>query len=306
MTKLKILVALTVAALVLLMPATIAWAQPSVMGVYGDAKMDGVAATDGTEVAAIIDGETAATGTTSGGSYNMNIAQPPGGNYQGKAVSFTVGGLGAAEATTWDAGVNTNVDLNGSSIAPAPAAVTLSPTEGVGIIVVNGTNFATGAKVTIKWGTTTLSTVPATVTVAVDKTFSAIVTSPADTAAGDATIMASDTGGSSAEATYTLTSGGMGSAGAPGPMGPRGAEGPTGPKGAAGTAGAQGSAGPAGAAGPAGVAGAAGPAGVAGPVGSAGADANSTLLTLAFIVAVIGLVVAVIAMLLARKPRAAA
>lgn len=302
MTKLKILVALTVAAMVLLMPA-IAWAQPSVMGVYGDAKMDGVVATDGTEVAAIIDGAVAATGTTSGGSYNMNISQPPGGSYQGKTVSFTVGVLSAAETTTWDAGANAKVDLNGTSVAPAPPAITLSPTEGAGIVMVTGTNFATGAKVTLKWDTTTLATVPAILTVAVDKTFSGMVTPPSGAAAGDFTITASDTGGSLAEAAFTLTAGGLGAAGAPGPMGPRGPEGPDGPAGSAGSAGAQGLAGPAGNQGPAGPAGAAGPAGGAGP---AGADANSTLLTLAFIVAVIGLVVAVIAMLLARKPRAAA
>ncbi len=311
MTKLKILVTLTVAALVLLTPA-IAWAQPAVMGVYGDATIDGVAAPDGSQVVAIIDGEQATTTpetvTTSGGAYSMNIVEGSGDAYEAKTVTFTVGGKATLEVTNWSAGLNKNLDLSGSSIPLEDAAITLSPSVGDGVFMVTGTNFVSGTDITIKWGAVNMDTSPALLAASPGRTFSAIVTPPAGTDAGEYTITASDTAGSSATATFTLkaTSGVAGAAGPAGPAGAEGKAGAMGPRGPEGPRGVNGPSGPSGGQGVAGANGATGATGATGTTGATGQAASNTMLGFAFVVAILALVVAVIAMIVARKPRAAA
>ncbi len=87
-------------------------AQPPVMGIFGTATMGLDPAPEGTEVAAYIQGEVVARVNVSQGAYIMTIVQPEGADYQGRTVSFTVGGGPFAPQTTvWQAGVNQPLSL---------------------------------------------------------------------------------------------------------------------------------------------------------------------------------------------------
>lgn len=106
------------ATLALLLPGPVL-AQPPVMAIYGTATVDERIAPGGTAVAAVIDGQVVAQTTTdSGGFYNMNILQPSGASYWGKTVTFTVGGARAQQTTVWQAGLNLNLDLTGTTGVP--------------------------------------------------------------------------------------------------------------------------------------------------------------------------------------------
>ena len=62
-------------------------------------------APDGTPVTATIGTtEVAMTTVTTDGAYKFRIHQPPGQSYEGKEITFKVGGFAAAATSTWEAG----------------------------------------------------------------------------------------------------------------------------------------------------------------------------------------------------------
>ena len=70
----------------------------------GTATLDGVPAPDGTVVSAFVGDATEPSDTTTtsdGGFYLLVVPQPPGENFLGQTVRFTVGGFNAAETSVW-------------------------------------------------------------------------------------------------------------------------------------------------------------------------------------------------------------
>jgi hypothetical protein len=107
-------------------------------------------------------------------------------------------------------GAHTVSASDGSSSSSATftvtQSITLAPTSGsVGSsVTVTGSGFAGSKTVTIKFGSTTMTTVPSTVTTDAYGSFSASFTVPAATAGGK-TVTATDAGSNSASATFTVT-----------------------------------------------------------------------------------------------------
>ena len=134
MTKGRMVAKLAVLAMLLALPAMgLAQAQPPRPSVFGGtARISGATAPNGTVVTAFIDGAVVATATVSGGGYALTIAQPPGQNFGGKTVTFTVGNATATETGTWQASGGRELNLNGTTApaataTPVPAVATPVP-----------------------------------------------------------------------------------------------------------------------------------------------------------------------------------
>lgn len=70
----------------------------------GEATIGGEIVADGTQVIAYMGCDQVGVGEVSGGKYSMVIVQPPGESYAGKTVSFSIGGVAAAQTTVWKRG----------------------------------------------------------------------------------------------------------------------------------------------------------------------------------------------------------
>ena len=83
----------------------------------GAVSVDGSPAPDGTLVTAFIEGKTgaAAQAEVSGGTYTLMVEQPSGGDYGGKAVTFTVSDLDASPSVPWEFGGADEVNLSVSA-----------------------------------------------------------------------------------------------------------------------------------------------------------------------------------------------
>jgi len=266
MSKLRLLVPTLVVIALLLLP-TVVLAQPNVCGFYGSVTLDGAPAADGTAVKAMIDGVEVASVTTSGSDYSMYIS----GNFQGKAVEFTIGdeALSASQTPTFVAGDNIMQDLTSVREATQPAAIKLTPSSGM-FTAVSGEGFTPNAAVTITFDGDNV----ATATADTMGKFVALIVAPTTTE-GTYTVVATDATGRTDDASFEVAAMEAGS------QGPKGDTGP---------------AGPAGAAGPKGDTGAAGP---AGPAGDDGSSAGTVLGIIAIIIAVIAVILVFV-----MKPKA--
>ncbi len=123
MTGSKILVAAAITALFLLLPS-IASAQRAIPhAFFGSATVSGGPAMDGVSVAAFVDGQQIDSVAVSGGSYPVLFVEPSlGGGFAGKTVSFTIGGIPAAETAIWVEGEVTilNLTADPSQATPEP------------------------------------------------------------------------------------------------------------------------------------------------------------------------------------------
>ncbi len=266
-----LLLLMAVAALLVGIPAAVSAQAVPPNRIYGNASVDGVLAAAGTEVQALgADGTVLVTATVNvinaNINYSMNVPRPSGSDL---TISFKVGGYAAtpSQAITWRQGATSPIDLSASSVAvptptPMPAA---EPTPTPTPMVVRGAPGPQG---------------PA---------------GPAGEAGPVGPAGPAGEPGPRGPAGPAGLRGPAGPAGPPGEAGPPGDTGPQGPQGAAGEQGERGPAGSDGATGQAGPAGAAGPPGVTGASGPQGAQGSSG----SFIIAVIGLVVALLALLVA-------
>ena len=219
MTKFSILASLAVIALLLAIPAVVlAQAQPSLPAVFvGTVSWDGAPASDGTTVAAWIDGKEVASATAADGSYAVRIPQPPDSSFTGKKITFKVGAGTATQTATWEPDGGDVLNLTAAPVLPPkPVAGPAGPAGPAGSAGKAGAPGPGGG--------------------------------PGPAGPGGASGKAGAAGAAGAK-------GPAGSAGAAGPAGPAGSLGAAGPAGSAGSVGAAGPAGPAGAAGAAGAAG---------------------------------------------------
>jgi flagellar basal body-associated protein FliL len=147
MAKVKILVLLAVVAIlaVALIPA-VASAQPvPPCRIHGTAVIDGELVAGNTVITATIDGDTytATTPSAYGASiYLLQIAQPDGKSYVGKAISFKIGPEDAIQTATWVQGGNLELNLvKGSPVAtPIPGG----QIKGVSVNMIDPGSVASG------------------------------------------------------------------------------------------------------------------------------------------------------------------
>ncbi len=172
--------------------------------------------------------------------------------------------------------VGVTADIAYSQVAPR---ITLTPNTGFAATTVSGTGFL-GGEVYIYWAGQRIPTVPLRI-FAYDTQlgeFTAIITVPAQTKAGEYVVTAQDQRGTSASITFKVID-------MTGPQGAQGPAGPSGPQGPSGLAGKTGESGEPGLQGPQ------GPPGEQGPAGGAGPGAGMSII--AIILAVIALALSV-------------
>jgi hypothetical protein len=109
-----------VAALTLLLPATVSAQRAIPHAFLGAATINGNPAADGTVVAALVDGRQVASETVSDGSYPVLLVEPDADSFVGKTVTFTIGGFPASETAFWIQGEVTELNLNASPPAGTP------------------------------------------------------------------------------------------------------------------------------------------------------------------------------------------
>jgi hypothetical protein len=180
-----------------------------------------------------------------------------------------------------------------------PAAITLTPNTGFAALTISGTGFPLGTSVSIFWDANQVPTVPSAVVPTQAGTFTAIITVPDQTPAGDHAVIARSsvpaTGGAQVQAGASFRVIDM-----KGPAGPTGSPGPAGPAGPSGASGSA-SQGPAGPTGPVGPTGPTGPPGQTGPQGDTGPAGSSgaapTISVLALILALAAIAIAILSRL---------
>ena len=176
-----------------------------------------------------------------------------------------------------------------------PAAITLSPSTGFSALTISGTGFPYGTTVSIYWDTNQVPTVPSPIVPNQSGAFTAIITVPDQTPAGDHVVIARSsapaTGAAQVQAGASFRVVDM--KGPAGPTGPAGPAGPAGPSGASGSAsqGPAGPTGPPGPTGPKGEPGLTGPQGEPGPAGSSGAAPTISILALILALAAIAIAI---------------
>jgi len=122
----KYLVAALFVAILTLLPS-VASAQRVIPHAFlGLATVNGNPASDGTVVAAFVDGRQVVAESVSGGSYPVLMVEPDADSFVGKTVTFTIGGIPANETATWAQGEVTQLNLTASptQATPVPQATT--------------------------------------------------------------------------------------------------------------------------------------------------------------------------------------
>ena len=122
----KYLVAALFIAILTLLPS-VASAQRVIPHAFlGLATVNGNPASDGTVVAAFVDGRQVAAESVSGGSYPVLMVEPDADSFVGKTVTFTIGGIPANETALWAQGEVTQLNLTASptQATPVPRATT--------------------------------------------------------------------------------------------------------------------------------------------------------------------------------------
>ena len=310
MKKTKILALLTIMALFLAIPAVALAQAPPLARFAGTAMVDDAAAPDGTMVSAMIGAAEVASGTVSGGKYQLKVVQPPGDDFGGASIMFMIGDMMAGESSTWAKGLSEPLDLTAMAVLEGPS-ITASLYEighsgSSGMATLTEIGEETRVEFSVNPGATmsgaahihngscgeglgdivhdltsvevgmSMTMVAASLSSLQDGNHVINVHSASDATVHTVCGAVPDADGMAAmPAMMAGPAGADGAAGEKGDTGNIGPRGGTGPKGDTGAAGAAGAAGPGGAAGADGAAGPAGPAGVdgaEGPAGAAGAN----------------------------------
>ena len=264
LTRALYLVLLTLVLLIVSIPSVALGQDGPPHGIVGNVRINGQLAAPGTAVSAIINNQALArTSVAAGGSYRLQI--PAGENYGTNPISFQVNGR-AADAK----------DASGRAWT--------GTWSGGGLDLVNLVSPSTSTRAAP-------TTAPTRVTTTVTRR------TPVPTAARGPVGPQGPAGPQGAQGAQ----GGIGPQGGPGVQGPKGDQGPVGPPGERGL---QGDLGPRGGTGPQGYIGQSGQQGIAGPSGSQGVqgpegDTGAAGSSGSFLIAMVALVVALLALLVA-------
>lgn len=127
----------TIVALLLIL-SSIASAQRVIPHAFlGSATVNGSPAADGTVVAALVDGQQVTAKSVTGGTYPVLLVESTTDSFVGKTVTFTIGGIPAAETADWLQGEVTELNLTATPAVgttttgtPTPAPVTVAGEKG--------------------------------------------------------------------------------------------------------------------------------------------------------------------------------
>ncbi len=136
-TKPKYVIASIIVALFLLLPSGVSAQRVIPHAFLGLATVNGSPATDGTVVAALVDGNQVAAKSVVNGSYPVLLVESTTESFVGKTVTFTIGGIQAAETAVWQQGEVTELNLTATPSAastdtgtPTPAPVLVDGPQG--------------------------------------------------------------------------------------------------------------------------------------------------------------------------------
>ena len=137
----KFLAAAAIVALFLVLPSIVIPSNASAQRVIphaflGSATVNGSPAADGTVVAALVDGRQVAAKSVSGGSYPVLLVEPDGDSFVGKTVTFTIGGIPAAETFLWVQGEVTELNLTATPVQATPVPTPTRAPNPTPVIVV--------------------------------------------------------------------------------------------------------------------------------------------------------------------------
>jgi hypothetical protein len=133
MTKLRVVVLLTMVALLLLPAVAFAQEPPDrPCRFYGVVQVDGADVADGTTITATVDGDTFSTDTPEeaygSSSYGLKMVPAEGTSYaDGATITFKIGADTAEQTATWESGANTRLDLSIGEAAPNGGSGTQGP-----------------------------------------------------------------------------------------------------------------------------------------------------------------------------------
>lgn len=102
----------------------------------GSATVNGSPAADGTVVAALVDGRQVAAKSVVGGTYPVLLVEPDGDSFAGKTVTFTIGGIPAAETFLWVQGEVTELNLTATPVQATPVPTPTPAPNPTPVIVV--------------------------------------------------------------------------------------------------------------------------------------------------------------------------
>ena len=132
----KYLLAALFVAILTLLPS-VASAQRVIPHAFlGLATVNGNPASDGTVVAAFVDGRQVVAESVSGGSYPVLMVEPDADSFVGKTVTFTIGGIPANETALWTQGEVTQLNLTASPTQATPVPQATTATTATPVLVV--------------------------------------------------------------------------------------------------------------------------------------------------------------------------
>ena len=132
----KYLLAALFVAILTLLPS-VASAQRVIPHAFlGLATVNGNPASDGTAVAAFVDGRQVVAESVSGGSYPVLMVEPDADSFVGKTVTFTIGGIPANETALWTQGEITQLNLTASPTQATPVPQATTATTATPVLVV--------------------------------------------------------------------------------------------------------------------------------------------------------------------------
>jgi hypothetical protein len=118
--KPRYVIATTIVVLLLMLPSVVSAQRPIPHAFLGSATVNGSPAADGTVVAALVDGQQVAAKSVTGGTYPVLLVEPSGESFDGKTVTFTIGGIAAAQTFIWQQGEVTELNLTATPVIGSP------------------------------------------------------------------------------------------------------------------------------------------------------------------------------------------
>ena len=118
----RYVIATTIVVLLLMLPSVVSAQRVAPHGFLGSATVNGSPAANGTVVAALVDGQQMAAKSVTGGTYPVLLVEPSGESFDGKEVTFTIGGIAAAQTYIWQQGEVTELNLTATPVIGSPAA----------------------------------------------------------------------------------------------------------------------------------------------------------------------------------------
>jgi hypothetical protein len=118
----RYVISTTIVVLLLMLPSVVSAQKVIPHAFLGSATVNGSPAAIGTVVAAMVDGQQVAAKSVTGGTYPVLLVEPSGESFDGKTVTFTIGGIAAAQTYIWQQGEVTELNLTATSVIESPAA----------------------------------------------------------------------------------------------------------------------------------------------------------------------------------------